>query len=246
LKKKTTKATKTTKKTKKMPPKDPNITDVSRPGKTAPSASARPLLVTNRPVLANDPMIVDGAKPAEPTAVTAMTHRAGRTIEPVTPSEQSAEAQPAGEVSKPLTDAPELPIDVKDPEPSTPAASKLEPPVVSSQPEPAKPNPKPFDSPAPSVDTITTDDAESTDEDVTVSQAQAAEDLRLQELEKLVDSGTYQVPINALQRKRSRMFVAAMCIVALVLALLLLDALLDANLINLPVNVPHTDFFSDI
>jgi len=45
-----------TEKSKKTAP--PKIFDVSRPGNTAPSASSKPILITNRPVL-QDPMVVD-------------------------------------------------------------------------------------------------------------------------------------------------------------------------------------------
>jgi hypothetical protein len=42
-------------------PKPPKVTDVKVPGESAPSASARPIIVTNRPVLKRDPMVVGGA-----------------------------------------------------------------------------------------------------------------------------------------------------------------------------------------
>jgi hypothetical protein len=61
-------------------------------------------------------------------------------------------------------------------------------------------------------------------------------------LEQLIESKQYAVPINAVGRKRSRMFVAAMCILALALAVVLLDALLDVGVLK--VGIPHTHLFS--
>src|SRR5882757_2872268 len=51
-------------------PGAPKVFDVAKPGKSAPSASSKPIIVTNRPVL-KDPMMVDestdaGTKDKEP------------------------------------------------------------------------------------------------------------------------------------------------------------------------------------
>ncbi len=56
------------------------------------------------------------------------------------------------------------------------------------------------------------------------AEAEAAKAAREAELEKLIESGKYAVPINAVQRKRSRMYVTLLCLLALVLAAVLLDA----------------------
>ncbi len=74
--------------------------------------------------------------------------------------------------------------------------------------------------------------------------AMAARAAREAELEQLVASGKYYVPINAVQRKRSRMYTILLFLLAVALAALLFDAVLDADLVHVSVNVPHTHFFS--
>jgi anti-sigma28 factor (negative regulator of flagellin synthesis) len=208
---------KTAKKTKKMPPKDTKISDVASPGKTAPSMSSRPIVVTNRSVLATDPMIVDASKAAAPDDVIAMTRRTAKTIEPVSADAQPVAAGPA-KAALPIL----APAEVAEP---TPPVEPAKPMVTARKEETAA------------------SDAQSKAAD---AETEAVEDARVQKLEGLVASGTYAVPINAIQRKRSRMFVATMCLLALVLAVLLLDALLDVGVVSLPSIIPHTHLFSDI
>jgi hypothetical protein len=81
--------------------------------------------------------------------------------------------------------------------------------------------------------------AEATAEEAAALETKAARD---QELEQLVASGKYFVPINAVQRKRSRLYAMLFFLLALVLAAALLDVVLDMGLVQLA--VPHTHFFS--
>ena len=76
------------------------------------------------------------------------------------------------------------------------------------------------------------------------AEAQNAQSEREQELALLIASGKYNVPINAVQRKRSRIHIAVLSTFALLAALILLDAALDAGFVSLPIDVPHTNFFS--
>lgn len=48
----------------KAPPKPRKVIDVTEPGKTAPPSSAKPIIVTNRPVLRQDPMMAPASTPA--------------------------------------------------------------------------------------------------------------------------------------------------------------------------------------
>jgi hypothetical protein len=83
--------------------------------------------------------------------------------------------------------------------------------------------------------------AAATAEEAAVLEAKAA---REQQLEQMVTDGTYFVPINAVQRKRSRIYILLLCLLALVLAAALVDAALDMGLVTLPVDIPHTSYFS--
>jgi hypothetical protein len=213
------------KKTKKMPPKNPKMTDVTSPGKTAPSASSRPIVVTNRSVLASDPMIVEAKPtPGSDASSDVMMHRTAKTIEPM-----AADAQVAVVGNAPLAET---------------ALVQMTAPETITPPEPVQEEPKtltpPAAAPAPEEPLRDAEAAASAAE----SEAVAAEEARQQKLEELVETRAYAVPINAVQRKRSRMFIAAMCILAVVLALVLVDAVLDANIIKLPNGIPHTHFFS--
>jgi hypothetical protein len=221
---------------KHMPPKDEKITDVSRPGKTMPSASGRPLIVTNRPVLA-DPMVVAaaGASAGDSTDETStgetptapVIKRTARTIVPVNadaPAERP-DSKPDGE-----------------PEPAAASADTAAKPATTDG---EASQPKTTQEPSASRTTVASMQRDSGAEaSAEAAREQAEQDARAQELERLIETGAYIVPINAVQRKRSRMFVAVMCILALLLLVALADAALDANLFDTPVTVPHTHFFS--
>lgn len=67
-----------------------------------------------------------------------------------------------------------------------------------------------------------------------------ADTKRQQELEELVSEGTYNLPINAVRRKRSRTLFIVF-IVLILLAVVTFDLLLDAGLLQLQ-GIPHTHF----
>ncbi len=88
--------------TKKKTATDSKVMDVSKPGKTQPSTTSRPVIVTNRPMIAEDPMIAQAAAeaiekkekatPKEEVVATApvLTPRREKKIMP--PSETAEEA----------------------------------------------------------------------------------------------------------------------------------------------------------
>jgi hypothetical protein len=268
LKKKTTKTTRKSKK--KMPPKDLKVTDVAKPGKTAPPATARPIIVTNRPVLANDPMIVNGPNKQTAARTAPLVSRTAKTIKPIATAgttesqtdvlKDRSPDQSASDES--VLAAGTSPGSVKEDKPASVAASVTldsQPPVTDTvvesadqllaapkSPEPASRVSTPTKSSEEDVVAADKDITEKTEADISAAQseAEAAEETHRQTLEKLAEAGTYAVPINAVQRKRSRAFVATMCVIALVLALAVADLVLDANLVQAPDSVPHTHFFS--
>lgn len=193
------------KKTKKVTPKTTKITDVADPGKTAPSATSRPIVVTNRPVLTNDPMMVNSEAP-DIIATAAPTIHTSKTLNPVSAEEQTSNSSASD--------------------------------TAAEQPDSAS-----SEAPEPS---LAQDDARAEAEDASAeakeARERAAEEARNRELEQLVESGTYNVPINAVQRKRSHMFVAGMCLLAIVLAVVLFDIVLDVGIVDISF-IPHTNFF---
>ncbi len=64
------------------------------------------------------------------------------------------------------------------------------------------------------------------------------------EIQKLVDSKRYFLPINTIEKRRSKRFVAAGILLSLVLVVAWGDIALDAGLIQLPGIKPLTHFFS--
>jgi len=67
----------------------PKIMDVSKPGKTAPPASAKPVIVTNRPMLKQDPMMAtpDGMEKSAVPGETSPISRTAKTVNVLQPTE---------------------------------------------------------------------------------------------------------------------------------------------------------------
>jgi hypothetical protein len=109
--------------------------------------------------------------------------------------------------------------------PSAPVAPTLPKPgenVVTTAPEPA----------APELPTLKINEG-----------APAVDTKREHELDDMINSHKYYVPIDAIGRKRSIKVSILLTIVAVLLGLILVDFLLDAGSILLSHNVPHTHFF---
>lgn len=217
-----------------MAAKSPKFIDIKGPGQTVPSSTSRPIVVTNRPVLNNDPMMnpgdeTDADKPADPAVRTA------KTIKPLSAQEVETEH----EKPEPETATAEL---TAGPEPAE-ASAAAEAEATSEPPEPTAEAP---------VETFTETAVPSTRDAAAeshASEAKAAADAeaeaaRQAELESLISSGQYNVPINAVHRKRSRVIAVIVCVVVLLLAVAAADAALDAGLITVD-GIPHTNLLKD-
>lgn len=230
-------------------PSSPKIIDVAAPDQTSPDPSSRPVVVTNRPVLTNDPMMAASTDSGE-TANLATAPVVSRQAKTITPSAEVGEATPAAASVEPdlpvdVTEAPTAEPETKISQPAAPAAevTQTEPATVETDtpkdtlpPEPPVQEATPPSQPAPSYEQ--TASAKAADDERVLGEAEA----RRQELERLIQFGKYAVPINAVQRKRSRVVIFLLCLLALVLAAALFDLALDSNLISMP-GVPHTHFF---
>jgi len=227
--------------------KSAKIEDVTKPEKVAPSATARPIIVTNRPVLASDPMMVaaSDAQPKEKSDTPEATiSRSAKTIAPISKDivVDHAEAEETKDTAPEQDDPSATPA--KEPEeaatPETPAKSEepVEPKPEEPTPAESEPESDPESEPEP-TEPARDVEAEQTAKEAKESEATAE---RMQELESLIEKGTYTVPINAVRRKRSRIFATIFIITTLVVAVIALDVLLDANIVKLPWNIPHTNF----
>lgn len=217
-----------------MTAKAVKIADIKGPDKVAPAASSRPLVVTNRPVIA-DPMVVtskEEAKVEEPKTPTRTT----KVIKPMTLTAADLEPEKSEKESD-ETEAPEV-VDTPDSGSTSlpleqPAESEVSTAKTTLSTEPAR-----------------TESSESTERDTDAEaehakeQAAEAARARQQELDALIASGKYAVPVGAVRRRKSRMVVILLCIVGLLLAAVLADVLFDMGTLSAPKNIPHTHFFS--
>lgn len=253
-----------------MPAKDqepPRVMDITHPKDVRPSSTSKPVIVTNRPMIAEDPMIAQAAReaaekgaelpagapsaplvpPDEPTV-----NRQAKTVKPISVSQdQDKEVQANTPTPKPETtesidtssetDKPASEAAEAEPVQSTETTERTTP-EASSEPATAEHAPAPQAADTTGESTIaglSVDDSE-TDEDGE-PRPETPEEKRSHDLESHVAKGTYFVPINQVGKRRSRMVLTAVLIV--VLALITLDLLLDMGIINIS-GVPHTTFFS--
>jgi len=200
--------------------KPTRIDDIKGPDKVTPSATGRPIIVGNQPTLTKDPMMApaDTGKKDEPAGET-LTH--AKIIAPVTPvtvDPPAAETPPAEPTASEST---------PDAEPDTAEISGASgtPAIAIRESKEEDPDPE----------------AAATAEEVAVAEAKLKRDT---ELETIIESGKYAVPINAVQRKRSHMATLLLCVLAVVLLAALLDVVADVGIIKPPSSVPHTHFFS--
>ena len=78
------------------------------------------------------------------------------------------------------------------------------------------------------------------------SDAEAAEQARhAAEVQKLIDSKTYELPINAVEKRKTERFLILGILLAIFLALAWVDIALDAGIIHLSGIQPVTHFFSN-
>ncbi|HSW36758.1 MAG TPA: hypothetical protein VLG37_00105 [Candidatus Saccharimonadales bacterium] len=236
-------------------PKDgKKVFDVAKPGKTAAGASSRPIIVTNRPVL-KDPMVVmeDGSsKPVVGPPDVPVKVRAELKLSPLNKSEatepntdEPAPREPKKvEISTPETET-ELPA--KTQEPKTTAPSPESTPTVTEEAgsdEPARKDDQTLEVKAePSTTTgspLDIDDTETEDgkdKPGIAEQAKAAEAKKDEEhiaaIEKLVSEQKYYLPINSLEKRRTKRHLIIGILLIILLALAWTDVALDAGLVHI-------------
>jgi hypothetical protein len=216
-----------------------NFDDVKRPDKVTPSATARPIIVSNHPMIVKDPMMAPKADVAvEPKAdevsvgTAVMKHE--RTVIPLTSIAKEAGNTKTGETSEaPSGTEPELkPVEAKPPAEN----------ATTPEPSGARPGSElPATEPREISDASRDPDAEISAEEVAAAEAKAK---RSQDLEDIIASGKYVVPVDAVQRRRSRIATAFLVVLTVALAVVLLDVIVDVGIVHVPSAVPHTHLFS--
>ena len=196
--------------------------DVQKPGRSAPSVTSKPIIVTNRPIL-KDPMMVSGASRAEEADKKNLAHVSEPRLEPI-------DEKPA-ETETPKSAKPEVVAPDKEPREADPTA-KAEPesPVEKTVPENQK------------ADSGIDAKPDKKDDKGVGEQAQAVRDAAVQEL---IESRRYELPINAVEKRKAKHFVILGILLAVILALVWADIALDAGLIRIDGVKPVTHFFSN-
>jgi hypothetical protein len=233
------------------------IDDVKRPDKVAPSSSSRPILVTNRPTLKNDPMMTpdDTKSDDDDTRTQPMSH-SPKIIAPVSADLLSS----SDDSDEKSADSDENKVEdeqANDNTQSSEATGKADSEEVSSS-EPDEDKAassgsaidghglKSAELPVTEIKPPSSDDerdpeAEVTAQEIAIAEAEAK---REEEVEGIIASGKYVVPINAIERRRSRTATALLVLLAVVLAVILADAVADVGIVHVPASFPHTHFFS--
>ncbi len=156
-------------------------------------------------------------------------------VETAAPPPEPAEADPAEA-------APEPPVAKPDkPEIKPAAADKAEKPEKADKPEPPEPDKPEPEKPGSSGE----ESPKSTPDNTRQAEIEAAEQAKHQAgIDKLADSKKYFLPINAVEKRRSKRFVALGILLSLLLAAAWVNIALDAGLIELNGLKPLTHFFS--
>ena len=236
------------------------IMDVAHPGKSAPATNSKSVIASNRPLL-KDPMMVDNSPLAsgDSQAKISPSKTSGQPGEPIL-------GAPPLEAEKPAdtTESAPVPKTVKPPPTDTPdedAPASEKPAVPDEDPKPEPPeNPKSDetdeskqdaakdDKPTeekPETDGETEEAAPSKEDNAKQEEAEATKQAEHQAaIDKLATGKQYFLPINSVEKRRSKQFVAIGIILSLLLILAWADIALDAGLIHLAGIKPLTHFFS--
>jgi hypothetical protein len=238
--------------------------DVIKPGKSAPSTSAKPIIITNRPIL-KDPMVVDaGSSTTAKKADSLPAETSSKKINPPGEAEkkepskkirmqtnnESAEAINVKVKTVPKTDSPDPSTSKSEDEAATSKAetTTLAPEDTGSDEEQSKQSDEAAEEiPQPEEDeSLDETEVKKPDRQKTAEEEKAAKEAaeRQAQFEKLVDSRQYYLPINASGR-RVRRHVAVGLLAIIILVAAWADIALDAGLIHLGGLKPFTHFFSN-
>ena len=174
------------------------ISDVAEPGKSAATATSKPVLVSNRPLI-KDPMVVEDDANDDAKQSPAITKGSSKKIQPLDSS------------PKPLDDEESVPV-----EPPSEAEKETE---TEEQLKPKKLE----------------------DNEAAEAARQAERDANLQ---KIVEAKTYYLPINTVEKRKTKRFVVLGILLSILLIIVWLDVALDAGLIQIDGISPLTHFFS--
>jgi hypothetical protein len=197
------------------------ISDVSHPDKTPSSETSRPVIVRSGPVL-KDPMIATAADTDEEK-------------KPEVPMTQTAQVK-----LRPLGDSPQPEDKKSDEKAESTAEESKEKPTAKNEAEAA-------DTEKPDTEVTQAGDAQGAQKsdapDFDAEESKRAEHEAA--IQKLADSKQFYLPINTVEKRKSKRFVAAGILLSLVLAIAWADVALDAGLVHIGNVKSVTHFFSN-
>jgi len=212
------------------------IIDVARPDTLKPDLTSKPVLVTNRSIL-KDPMVIEQATPG------------------IVPVVEPAQLTEPGEKSRIQFSAPPPKADDRAEahqstnEPVLAQSSKKAiaqagaPKLAANKSVQSRPSASDTSENSGEAEDYDSSSAETTEKELTAAaEAQTKHDAAIQ---KLVDSKQYFLPINAVEKRKTKRFVILGVILSLLLALAWVDVALDAGLIHIGGIKPVTHFFSN-
>lgn len=240
----------------------PKVFDITHPGKSAPSASSRPIIVTNRAVM-QDPMVA-ASDTEEPLPSKPMNKI---TLQPLTDAEKKSalhendDKAELPDFSALTQESDKKPVD--EPEAAAPAddgpVENTDEKTAPKDKEEAAPVEQPQADTA-AGDTPATEDAAVSEESAdgapaedganTASKAEAdtaaleAKIKQEEAINQLVDSREFYLPINAVERHRSKVISLLGLLLIVLLAVVLADLLLDSGVVHISGVHPVTHFFS--
>jgi hypothetical protein len=201
------------------------VFDIAKPGRSglATSATTKPVIISNRPVMQDPMMVSDAPKDTEPSTAPVLKPTKKVVIKPLHDDiEPDAAAEPA-----PIVQTPQL------------VTADIITPIVK---KPELPEPEEDEPEAPAEKVTAPVAALSADEQSEADAQKAA--ARVSRLEKLIEDEQYFLPINTVEERRSRRLAILGAILIIVLSLAWYDSALDAGLVPNTYNLPHTSFFS--
>jgi len=247
------------------------VMDITHPSNIQPDATSRPVLVPSRPMVVADPMIAQSAvdvltkggaekSAGDPTEMATRTpelivDRQAKTVNPdeaVEPKDTNADG-PAPELPEPaeqvLAGVPPVDAEAVNKVPASPIVEITKPTEATPVIDVLPPNDTRKDAPnsevanplahSQSTFEISESDEDESDDDTALEKT--AEQKQAENIEKLVASRLYAVPIGKRAKRRARMLLVTLFVV--LLALLTVDLMLDMGFLKIS-GIPHTTFFS--
>lgn len=227
------------------------VFDVSKPNKQPASATSRPVIIKSSPIM-QDPMMTSGmtsGKVASALNVVSAGELSNDKAE-VSPgaksdteSEETAETSPSRVkmTIQPLSDNPDGSDKSEGSDkPEAAVADEVSPeePAATAKPEDTKPAESVPDDIGLSADPTSDEKAAAQTKEQEAAAKQQAE------LAALTESKEYFLPINSVERRRSKLVALLGIILILALGLLLVNLMLDAGFISIPGVEPLTHIFS--